>query len=289
MADRLGFNDYNPALMINKRGRLAMFWLTVVSNSMETCLMNTKVASEYSGPGAPQWQREGLILLKPDDFGSEALKLLGNRRLRPRVARGGPEAAQRRSSPTPLYQRLGWGSRCKPTVPPSGRILLPLYTDTFSISIMAVSDDGGETWYASKPLIGFGNIQPTVLRRDDGTLVAYMRENGPRRRIRVSGVEGRRPDVGAPSPIPSCPTPAVVSTGCGWPTATGCSFTMIRRTPAPAWPSRSPKTRAGAGRRRDTSRSTPPAATSTPALSKLKTGRSTPFTVASSPPSPTPR
>ena len=43
-----------------------------------------------------------------------------------------------------------------------------------------------ETWYASKPLIGFGNIQPTVLRRDDGTLVAYMRENGPRDRIRVS-------------------------------------------------------------------------------------------------------
>ena len=78
-----------------------------------------------------------------------------------------------------LYQRLGWQPRCKPTVLPSGRILLPLYSDTFSISIMAVSDDGGQTWYASKPLIGFGNIQPAVLRRDDGTLVAYMRENGP--------------------------------------------------------------------------------------------------------------
>ena len=51
---------------------------------------------------------------------------------------------------------------------------------------MAVSDDGGETWYASRPLIGFGNIQPAVLRRNDGTLVAYMRENGPRKRIRIS-------------------------------------------------------------------------------------------------------
>ena len=51
---------------------------------------------------------------------------------------------------------------------------------------MALSDDGGETWFASEPLIGFGNIQPTVLRRDDGTLVAYMRENGLRDRIRVS-------------------------------------------------------------------------------------------------------
>ncbi|HID89858.1 MAG TPA: hypothetical protein EYP52_09165 [Anaerolineae bacterium] len=29
-------------------------------------------------------------------------------------------------------------------------------------------------------------MQPTVLRRNDGTLVAYMRENGPSKRIRVS-------------------------------------------------------------------------------------------------------
>ncbi len=85
-----------------------------------------------------------------------------------------------------LYQRLGWQPRCKPTVLPGGRILLPLYSDTYSISIMAVSDDDGQSWYASKPLIGFGNIQPAVLRRDNGTLVAYMRENGPVDRIRVS-------------------------------------------------------------------------------------------------------
>jgi predicted neuraminidase len=51
---------------------------------------------------------------------------------------------------------------------------------------MAISDDDGSTWFASKPLIGFGNIQPTVLRRNDGVLVAYMRENGPRACIRVS-------------------------------------------------------------------------------------------------------
>jgi len=85
-----------------------------------------------------------------------------------------------------LYQRLGWQPRCKPTRLPSGRLLLPLYTDTFSISIMAISDDGGQTWTASQPLMGFGSIQPTVLRRNDGTLVAYMRENGPRDRVRVA-------------------------------------------------------------------------------------------------------
>ncbi|MCX8091472.1 MAG: exo-alpha-sialidase, partial [Verrucomicrobiae bacterium] len=85
-----------------------------------------------------------------------------------------------------LAQRLGWQPRCKPTVLPSGRILLPLYSDTFSAGIMAISDDEGQTWFASEPLAGFGSIQPTVLRRTNGTLVAYMRENGPLDRIRVA-------------------------------------------------------------------------------------------------------
>ncbi len=34
-------------------------------------------------------------------------------------------------------------------------------------------------------MIGFGNIQPALLRRNDGTIVAYMRENGPQKRIHV--------------------------------------------------------------------------------------------------------
>ncbi len=51
---------------------------------------------------------------------------------------------------------------------------------------MAISDDEGQTWYASEPLIGFGNIQPAVVERKDGSLVAYMRENGSLDKIRVA-------------------------------------------------------------------------------------------------------
>ena len=42
-----------------------------------------------------------------------------------------------------------------------------------------VTDDGGETWTTSEPLVGAGNIQPTLVRRRDGAIVAYMRDNGP--------------------------------------------------------------------------------------------------------------
>jgi len=78
-----------------------------------------------------------------------------------------------------LTARLGWFSRTHAQELPNGRILLPLYSDGFSFSLMAISDDGGQTWFASEPIVGYGNIQPSVVRKKDGTLVAYMRDNGP--------------------------------------------------------------------------------------------------------------
>ncbi|MFM8571344.1 MAG: exo-alpha-sialidase, partial [Pirellula sp.] len=58
-------------------------------------------------------------------------------------------------------------------------------------SLMAISDDQGKTWRASKPLMGYGNIQPAVLQKKDGTLVAYMRENGFTGKIRTASSSDR--------------------------------------------------------------------------------------------------
>jgi predicted neuraminidase len=190
LADLPGFPDCNTALFIDREQRLWLFYPTILANTWESCLTNFKIASRYDAPGVPRWDREGIIFLKPDDFGEEGRRLLDER-----IAEAGGELSAERKARMEalkqrlgdkLYQRLGWQPRCKPTLLPSGRMLLPLYSDTFSISIMAITDDGGKTWQASKPLIGFGNIQPTVLRRQDGTLVAYMRENGGRRRVRIA-------------------------------------------------------------------------------------------------------
>jgi predicted neuraminidase len=189
LADTPGFPDCNTALFLDDRQRLWLFYPTILANTWESCLTNFKVASKFAPPAAPVWEREGLILLKPDDFGERSRNLLDrelslvNFALTEEQRRELDEMRERLGDK--LYQRLGWQPRCKPTQLPGGRLLLPLYSDTFSISIMAISDDAGRSWRASQPLIGFGNIQPAVLRRDDGTLVAYMRENGPRSRVRV--------------------------------------------------------------------------------------------------------
>ena len=74
----------------------------------------------------------------------------------------------------------------------------------FRRSIMAISDDRGETWTASRPLIGFGNIQPSLVRKNDGELVAFMRDNGPHHQIRLST---SRDDGVSWSPVVDSPFP----------------------------------------------------------------------------------
>ncbi|REJ91036.1 MAG: neuraminidase (sialidase)-like protein [Planctomycetota bacterium] len=190
LVDTPGFPDCNTCLMVDDDGALWLFWPVIIANTWESCLTHYLVADDPAGGGVPEWTRNGTILLKPDDFEQQSLEILEGylgelgRDLAPREQAAVEEIKSRLGDK--LYQRLGWQPRCKPTVLPSGRILLPLYSDTYSFSIMAISDDDGASWSASEPLIGFGNIQPAVLRRSDGTLVAYMRENGPRDRIRVA-------------------------------------------------------------------------------------------------------
>ncbi len=74
---------------------------------------------------------------------------------------------------------MGWMTRVHSLVVDGKRLIVPLYSDGFDFSIMALSDDWGATWVASQPLVSQGGVQPSVARRKDGTLVALMRDNGP--------------------------------------------------------------------------------------------------------------
>jgi predicted neuraminidase len=188
-ADTPGFPDCNTCLMVDARGRLWMFWPVIIANSWESAITQYRIADKPAGPGVPKWSGHGQILLKPDDFQEAATKQLDEDLAKfgpipERLKAGIVEVKQRLGDK--LHQRLGWQTRCKPTVLPTGRILLPLYSDTYSLSLMAISDDGGANWFAGKPTLGFGAIQPSVVRRNDGTLVAYMRENGVTGKVRVS-------------------------------------------------------------------------------------------------------
>lgn len=177
MADTPGFPDTNCTMFVDSKKRLWLFWPVILANEWESALMKYKMTSDYNGAGAPRWTASDNILLVPKNF-TERTQEVFKRDLK---STPWGRHAQRLVAMTAdkLSARLGWFSRTHPVELPSGRILLPLYSDGFSMSLMGISDDGGQTWFASEPIVGYGNIQPSVVRKKDGTLVAYMRDNGP--------------------------------------------------------------------------------------------------------------
>jgi predicted neuraminidase len=78
----------------------------------------------------------------------------------------------------PLMRRIGWQTKNKP-LQYGNKILLPLYSDGFDFSLIAISDDSGESWTFSEPIVGAGCIQAALAFCNDSTIVAYMRDNGP--------------------------------------------------------------------------------------------------------------
>jgi len=189
LVDTPGFPDCNTAMYIDKNKKLWLFWPTIIANTWESAVTNYVTSTDYEKPGPPKWEWKDQIYLKPENFEKEFLdhvnNRLGNKQPLSKKQMGFLQLAKDTAGEK-MYQRFGWMPRCKSMVLKSGRMLLPMYTDTYSFSIMAVSDDEGKSWYASKPIIDYGNIQPTVLQREDGTVVAYMRENGFQDFIRVS-------------------------------------------------------------------------------------------------------
>jgi predicted neuraminidase len=181
VADTPGFPDCNPVAFVDARGNLSVVWPAILDNRWESALLRFRtapVAGWMSGP--PRWNEGGVILLRPDNlkektepFARAALAALP-------PGRDHDELAQmiERLGDT-LSNRSGWMPRTHVLRLPGGRMLLPLYSDTYSIGLVAISDDDGATWRASDPIVSLGGVQPSLVRRKDGTIVAFMRDNGP--------------------------------------------------------------------------------------------------------------
>jgi predicted neuraminidase len=194
-ADTPGLPDCNPVVFLDGRQRLWLAWMVVRVNRWEQSLLKYKLSTDYEGSGSPKWQWQEVILIQPgDDFPDrlrEGFKQLGyEQQMWGEYAKPYDELLVEAAA-DPVKRDIGWMTRAKPLRitegTHAGRLLLPLYSDGFNISLMAISDDDGDTWRASKPMVGLGNIQPTLARRKDGTIVAFMRDGGESpKRVMVS-------------------------------------------------------------------------------------------------------
>ncbi len=179
MADTPGFPETNPVLFLDSRRRLFFFWPLIVAHRWETALMKYRISTDYQqASGPPRWEFQDNIVLIPKNIAEKTKAFAG-----PVAAGGGPLAAAAgrliEHAQDEYFSRMGWFTRTHPLELPSGRILVPMYSDGFSFGIMAISDDHGYTWYGSEPIVGAGGIQPSVVLKKDGSLVAYLRDNGP--------------------------------------------------------------------------------------------------------------
>ena len=181
-ADVPGFPDCNPVLHVDDQGRLHMFWITVLANAWERSLLKQRTAASGEGEGAPDWTWQEQIQLDPGASFAEDVEA-GLK------ATGYPEPMWAEyaypytemiveAAKDKLKRQMGWMTRIHPLRLASGRLLLPLYSDGFNVSLAALSDDGGDSWTASKPIVGLGPIQPTFVQKKNGDVVAYMRDSG---------------------------------------------------------------------------------------------------------------
>ncbi len=179
LADTPGFPETNPVLWLDNKQRLFFLWPLIVAHKWETALMKYRISTDYQQPsGPPKWEFQDNIVLIPKNIAAKTKEFAGKE-----AGGSGPRAEYARrliaNAEDEYFSRMGWFTRTHPLQLPSGRILAPMYSDGYSYGIMAISDDGGYTWTGSEPIVGAGCIQPSVVRKKDGSLVAYLRDNGP--------------------------------------------------------------------------------------------------------------
>jgi len=185
MADTPDYPDTNPAMFIDPQKRLWLLWCTILDNNWESALFKYRIASDYQRRGAPRWEANEVLHVTPrtnfQTFVSGALDALAAHpptTMKPEEFDAWIKKDRARLTDK-LSCRLGWMTRAHPFVLDGQRLIVPAYSDGFDFCLMIITDDWGKSWFTSEPLVSLVNSQPSLIRKKDGTLVAYMRDDGP--------------------------------------------------------------------------------------------------------------
>tara|TARA_X000001036_G_scaffold17822_1_gene14996 strand:+ start:2171 stop:3340 length:1170 start_codon:yes stop_codon:yes gene_type:complete len=181
MADTPSLPDCNPVLWIDKNDKLWLFWIAVRANQWENSMLRYRTSINYLNKEIPTWNWQDNIILQPGEKFRETIELAFEQYVdEPMWAEYALPYSKLiiEASKDPEKRQKGWMTRIHPISLKSGRVLLPLYSDGYNISIVAISDDNGKHWKASNPIVGLGPIQPSLVQKQNGHIVAYMRDSG---------------------------------------------------------------------------------------------------------------
>lgn len=201
MADTPDLPDCNPVLFMDPRGVLWLFWITVQDNMWGGSLLKYRTSTDYDGDGPPNWNWQDVIHARPVELEERFLKVVdeGIEMYGDVIENFVPDMKKevekvREMAKEKLYQRLGWMTRVPPIMLADGRMMLGLYSDVYNCSLAAFTNNWGETWSFSTPIMDpdvtmLGNIQPAFAQRKDGTIMAFMRDNGLPKQVRFATSE----------------------------------------------------------------------------------------------------
>jgi predicted neuraminidase len=192
MADTFGVSDNNPCMVVDADERLWLIYPTLLGVpdwTWGSALVQFRVSADYQKPGVPSWSKSDVLVPHVSDLRARVDAYLDE------VTSSGELNEERKAQITervrrmlenPLIQRLGWMPRAHPLVRSDGAVIVPLSNENFSVPVMAVTTDGGNTWTYSEPVPGSGLTQPTLAEFPDGEIHAFFRNGGPERRIKRS-------------------------------------------------------------------------------------------------------
>jgi len=210
MADTPGQPDCNPILFLNDNDKLFLVWIVVQANRWETSVLKVKTTTDYVNGNAPNWKWQDVLLMKPgkefEERVKEQFEQYGRQDLVWAEYALPYEEMLIKAARDPKKRETGWMTRTHPIFLANGKILLPLYSDGFNFGLIAISEDDGNTWKSSLPIVGRGLNQPSLIVRKDGSIDAYMRDDGDepgRILISHSDDEGYSWTYGKKSEIPN--------------------------------------------------------------------------------------
>src|ERR1044072_2176496 len=177
LADTPNYPDTNPTMFIDPQQRLWLLWPTILANEWHTALMKYRISSDYQKPkGPPRWDANEVLHITPGpEFEATVTQALATFEATVKdLPQGQREMATayiertRKNAADKFFRRLGWMTRAHPFILDGKRLIVPLYSDGFSFSLMAITDDWGKSWTTSTPIVGSGNIQPSIAKKQEG-------------------------------------------------------------------------------------------------------------------------
>jgi len=214
LADNQGLPDQNPTLFIDPQQRLWLFWISSLDNEVRGHFLKYRVSTDYEDDGPPNWSWQDSLIAFPKELERTYVEAVDRMLAEGKIPkRDIPEFKRKQElAGEKLWHRIGWMPRQPPIMLNEKRMMLGLYSDVWDCSLMAFTEDAGASWEFSKPMLlsSFLNVQPALVRKRDGGIVAFMRDE-PRVRRAESNDGGMNWDED-PLDLP-CPGSSVAAIG----------------------------------------------------------------------------